>query len=269
MIDKTEILSLLPQNEAEALTSRQVFELYKGGDDVKDVSDALGYYWRNGTICRTQNNAGKLVYWRLTDAEAEKIAQTNNYVLNATKKTAKQPEGEEKPSAEQARVISPEEKELDIAKRLLAYQEPPREVEASLKPTFREFVAASLERGFQTEPEPATPIKPMMPEISTESLQTPKPESYTAADEKLLEELFKQNPLDVQIGGDHYKKLGQYQPWEVLKRWLTPEELKGAMKKEVITYLAREQDKGGRQDIEKALHTIQIYMQLTEGEVAA
>jgi len=44
---------------------------------------------------------------------------------------------------------------------------------------------------------------------------------------------------------------------------LTPEEFKGAMKKEVITYLAREQDKGGRQDIEKAMHTMQIYLELT------
>ena len=25
--------------------------------------------------------------------------------------------------------------------------------------------------------------------------------------------------LDVQEGGDHYKKLGAYQPWEVLRRW--------------------------------------------------
>ena len=70
--------------------------------------------------------------------------------------------------------------------------------------------------------------------------------------------------LDVQEGGDHYKKLGQYQPWEVLSRWMTPEELKGAMKKEVISYLARESDKGGRLDIKKAMHTLQIYLELTE-----
>jgi len=74
------------------------------------------------------------------------------------------------------------------------------------------------------------------------------------------------SPLDTQVGGDHYKKLGQYQPWQVLKKWLTPEEFKGAMKKEVITYLAREADKGGRQDIEKAMHTLQIYFELTSDE---
>lgn len=71
------------------------------------------------------------------------------------------------------------------------------------------------------------------------------------------------DPLKSQVGGDHYKKLGDYQPWIVLKKWMTEEELKGAMKKEVITYLARESDKGGRVDIEKAMHTLQIYLELT------
>lgn len=64
---------------------------------------------------------------------------------------------------------------------------------------------------------------------------------------------------DTQIGGDHYKKLGQYQPWEVLSVWLTPEELRGYMKGTVIAYLAREQDKGKDQDVAKALHTMQLW----------
>lgn len=63
--------------------------------------------------------------------------------------------------------------------------------------------------------------------------------------------------LDVQEGGDHYKKLGDYQPWEVLRRWLTPEEFRGYMKGTAIAYLAREQDKGGMLDIKKAGHTLQ------------
>lgn len=70
--------------------------------------------------------------------------------------------------------------------------------------------------------------------------------------------------LDSQEGGDHYTKLGDYQPWQVAAKWLTPEELKGAMKLTVMAYLARESDKGGRQDIIKAMHTIQIYLELTE-----
>lgn len=69
-------------------------------------------------------------------------------------------------------------------------------------------------------------------------------------------------PLGVQVGGDHYKKLGQYQPWEVAFAQCTPEELKGAMKLTVQAYLAREADKGGLDDIRKASHTLQIYLEL-------
>ena len=71
--------------------------------------------------------------------------------------------------------------------------------------------------------------------------------------------------LDEQVGGDHYSKLGSYQPWAVLAKWMTTYELKGFMKGTVIAYLAREQDKGGRQDIEKAMHTIKLYLELTNG----
>ena len=72
--------------------------------------------------------------------------------------------------------------------------------------------------------------------------------------------------LNKQKGGNHYLKMGLYQPWIVLKAWMTPEELKGAMKKDVCSYLAREADKGGREDIEKAYHTMGIYLELTEEE---
>ena len=72
--------------------------------------------------------------------------------------------------------------------------------------------------------------------------------------------------LDIQEGGDHYKKLGAYQPWEVLRRWLTPEEFRGYMKGTAIAYLAREQDKGGMLDIKKAGHTLQGLVELLGGE---
>lgn len=72
--------------------------------------------------------------------------------------------------------------------------------------------------------------------------------------------------LDVQEGGDHYKKLGAYQPWEVLRRWLTPEEFRGYMKGTAIAYLAREQDKGGMLDIKKAAHTLQGLTELLGAE---
>ena len=81
----------------------------------------------------------------------------------------------------------------------------------------------------------------------------------------------KPSAFDSQVGGDHYKKFGAYQPWEVLAKWMTPEELKGFMKGTVIAYLAREQDKNGLEDIAKAGHTIQLYLELqakaADGEV--
>jgi hypothetical protein len=71
-----------------------------------------------------------------------------------------------------------------------------------------------------------------------------------------------ESALDKQVGGDHYQKLGDYQPWEVLRRWLTPEEFRGYMKGTAIAYLARERDKGGSQDIEKGIHTLQGLIEL-------
>lgn len=68
--------------------------------------------------------------------------------------------------------------------------------------------------------------------------------------------------LESQEGGDHYKKLGQYQPWEVLRAWLTPEEFRGYMKGTAIAYLAREKDKGGMLDIRKGAHTLQGLIEL-------
>lgn len=72
------------------------------------------------------------------------------------------------------------------------------------------------------------------------------------------------SPLEKQVGGDHYKKLGQYQPWEVLRRWLTPEEFRGYMKGQAIAYLARERDKGGDQDIAKAEHYLSGLLEMQE-----
>ena len=69
-----------------------------------------------------------------------------------------------------------------------------------------------------------------------------------------------------EVDGDHYKKLGACQPWEVLRHWLTPEEFRGYMKGTAIAYLARERDKGGMVDISKAGHTLQGLVELLESE---
>lgn len=62
---------------------------------------------------------------------------------------------------------------------------------------------------------------------------------------------------DTQVGGDHYKTMGDFQPWDVLAQWLTPEEYRGYQKGVAIAYLARERSKGGDQDIRKAAHHLQ------------
>ena len=70
------------------------------------------------------------------------------------------------------------------------------------------------------------------------------------------------NALSTQVGGDHYKKLGQYQPWQVAAACMSPAELRGYMKGTVLAYLMREGDKGGDLDIEKARHTIELWQEV-------
>lgn len=62
---------------------------------------------------------------------------------------------------------------------------------------------------------------------------------------------------ETQVGGNHYRDMGDYQPWDVLRHWLTPEEYRGYQKGVAIAYLARERAKGGDQDIAKAGHHLQ------------
>lgn len=77
----------------------------------------------------------------------------------------------------------------------------------------------------------------------------------------------KQNgALGSQVQGDHYRKLAEYQPWVVMSKWMSPEALKGYAIGTVCAYLCREDDKGGRADIEKAMHTLQLYLEITKDE---
>ena len=65
-----------------------------------------------------------------------------------------------------------------------------------------------------------------------------------------------QSSKDKQVGGSHYKDMS-IQPWEAMEAWMTPEEYRGYHKGVAIGYLARERQKGGDQDVEKALHHLQ------------
>lgn len=68
-----------------------------------------------------------------------------------------------------------------------------------------------------------------------------------------------------QEGGDHYKNMA-VQPWEALEAWLTPEEYRGYHKGVAIGYLAREQQKGGDEDIKKAVHHLQRLIEVLSAE---
>jgi len=69
------------------------------------------------------------------------------------------------------------------------------------------------------------------------------------------------NPDEYQVGGQHYLDKS-VQPWEAMESWMTEEQFKGFMLGNVIKYIARFQDKGGRNDLEKAQHYLDKCLQL-------
>jgi hypothetical protein len=54
---------------------------------------------------------------------------------------------------------------------------------------------------------------------------------------------------DMQVGGDHYKKNGDYQHWD----WC-PDNRIGYLESSFTKYLIRWRDKGGMQDLDKCRH---------------
>lgn len=67
-------------------------------------------------------------------------------------------------------------------------------------------------------------------------------------------------PSETQIGGDHYKKLA-IQPGEFTTRNHIPHLLGDA-----ISYLCRFEDKEGQVSLEKAIHSIQLYIEFRYGQ---
>lgn len=64
------------------------------------------------------------------------------------------------------------------------------------------------------------------------------------------------NPLDVQVGGGHYKSL-PIQPVEYIYLNKIP-----YLEGNVIKYVSRHSYKNGRQDLEKAIHYLQLLIQM-------
>jgi len=64
-----------------------------------------------------------------------------------------------------------------------------------------------------------------------------------------------------QVGGEHYTNKA-VQPWQAMESWMTEEQFKGFMLGNVIKYMARFQDKGGKNDLEKAKHYLDKCLEL-------
>ena len=68
------------------------------------------------------------------------------------------------------------------------------------------------------------------------------------------------NNTKIQIGGDHYKKLG-IQPVHYIH-----ENDLGFLEGNVVKYVTRHKDKNGAQDIAKAIHYLNLILELQYGE---
>jgi hypothetical protein len=73
------------------------------------------------------------------------------------------------------------------------------------------------------------------------------------ATQRINAALGKGDHLETQIGGDHYKALG-IQPIEVMKEVMTPEEVTGFLKGNLLKYSIRQGRKEGTDDANKARH---------------
>ncbi|HEY6019154.1 MAG TPA: DUF3310 domain-containing protein [Candidatus Paceibacterota bacterium] len=56
-----------------------------------------------------------------------------------------------------------------------------------------------------------------------------------------------------QVGGTHYASKS-VQPWHAMEAWMTHEQFAGYLRGNAIKYLARCDDKGGVEDLQKAQH---------------
>lgn len=62
-----------------------------------------------------------------------------------------------------------------------------------------------------------------------------------------------------QIAGDHYKKYGNLQPWDVVVEWNL-----GYLEGTALKYIARWRDKNGIEDIKKAIHFLEKLVEVEE-----
>lgn len=106
-------------------------------------------------------------------------------------------------------------------------------------------------------------IKDMWPSyyIPLPTVSPDQPPSFTATWSDITR--YRQQPEqkranDKQVGGDHYKKHGDLQPWDVVDIWGL-----GYFDGTALKYIARWKDKGGIQDIQKAIHFLEKLIEVT------
>ena len=85
---------------------------------------------------------------------------------------------------------------------------------------------------------------------SPREMLEPKPQMLTATDVRNMG-----TPLGKQVGGSHYKAT-KIQPIEVIWDWDLGFELGSALK-----YIQRHKLKGGTEDIKKAIHYLELYIE--------
>lgn len=66
---------------------------------------------------------------------------------------------------------------------------------------------------------------------------------------------------DKQVDGNHYKKYGNLQPWDVIVAWNL-----GYLDGTALKYIARWRDKGGINDIKKAIHFLEKFVEVEEAK---
>lgn len=69
---------------------------------------------------------------------------------------------------------------------------------------------------------------------------------------------------DRQVGGDHYQKEGDFQHWDMVQKF-DLDYFQG----QITRYLFRWRDKGGVQDLEKARHFLDKYIELASKQAEA
>ncbi len=67
----------------------------------------------------------------------------------------------------------------------------------------------------------------------------------------------------IQHGGQHYKKYGDCQPWNIITAWNL-----GYLDGTALKYIARWRDKNGIEDLKKAIHFLQKTIEVEEAKNA-